>query len=442
MVEQTLNELIAGNMTTKHVVEAVEEFGSPLYVYVESILRGNCREIKSMPHAFGFQPRFAMKANPLRAILQIIDEEGIDIDAASVNEVARAFRAGFDYDRIMLTSIDVPQEDKHDVQRMMLAGLKYNVCSWTQLQNIGDFVAEHHIPLSMRIHPGEGSGESRTRNTGDKYSPFGVHLKDLPQLLHYAKEKGVIFNQVHVHIGSGGDPKKWRENIDRELSFVENSFPDANRVNFGGGLKVARMPNEVSADIKDLGAYAKERIESFYERTGRKLIMEVEPGTYIIANAGFIVTEVKDKKSTGSDGYLFLIVNGGMELNSRPLLYGSVHPFFVVSKAGDLLSSEFRSLDGCPEQILVGRCCESGDSQCLDAAGNLTPRRMGDPEIGDMVVIGGAGAYCSSMAPSNYNSYVRPPQILLRTNGERDLIEKQQWLHQIIQNELPLRKLA
>jgi diaminopimelate decarboxylase len=422
---------------------AARGFGTPLYLYDERTIRAKCREVAAMPGAFGVEPRYAMKANSSKALLQLIASEGLGIDASSLNEARRARAAGIPLPRIMLTTQEVPLgRDRAELEAMMMRGLKYDVCSLTQLSLVADFAAKKRIGLAMRIHPGVGSGESSTRNTGDKYSCFGVHLTDLDAALSLAREKGVVIDGVHVHIGSGGDPVKWRENVDRELGFMER-FPDAVRINFGGGLREARMPDETPADARALGAYARERIEDFHRRTGRKLVMEVEPGTYVMANAGCLVTTVIDRKRTGPDGFEFLVCDGGMEMNARPLMYGSRHPFFVVSRDGSLLSSEFDLGTTHPRddlRVVVGRCCESGDSQSLDPEGHIVPRLMAAPEIGDFLVMGGCGAYCASMSPFNYNSHVQAPEVLLRENGRLDLIRSTQRLSHMTANERPLTR--
>jgi diaminopimelate decarboxylase len=86
--------------------------------------------------------------------------------------------------------------------------------------------------------------------------------------------------------------------------------------------------------------------------------------------------------------------------------------------------------------MVVGTCCESGDSLCLDSHANSAPRRMAEPEVGDIVVIGGAGAYCAAMAPFNYNSHLQAPEVLLTQDGRLQLIRKRQTLEQIVTNEL------
>ncbi|MBW2996569.1 diaminopimelate decarboxylase [Candidatus Woesearchaeota archaeon] len=439
------NPIFKGSNVTPKVIARAGRISTPQYLYDEKIIVDKCKEVLAMPNAFGLNVRYAMKANSNMALLQLITDDYLCLDCSSMGEVKRAHDADIPYDIMMLTTQEVPiGEDREKLEEMMLDGLKYNVCSLRQLGKVADFAAEHDIPLSIRVHPGVGSGESSTRNTGDKYSCFGIHLTDLERALEIANDKGVIFDQVHDHIGSGGDPEKWRGNIDILLQgFVGSYFPDAETVSFGGGLREARMPDETPADIQELGRYAALKIEDFYECTGRKLRMEIEPGTYVVANSGFLITKVIDKKQTGPDGFEFLIVDGGMEVNTRPLLYGSKHPFYVVSKDGELLSSEFEldKLDpNTSKKVIVGKCCESGDSQSLDEEGHILERLMADPKVGDYVVIGGAGAYCSSMSPFNYNSHLQCREALLREDGAINVIRMPQQRKQITQNEKPLKK--
>lgn len=427
-----------GAVTGADIAAAAREYGAPLYLYDEATIVAQCGAMLSMPNAYGLTVRYAMKANSSRALLQLINQQGLQIDASSLMEVRRANLAGVPLDNIMLTTQEVQRgEDEQELQRMMLQGLKFNVCSLLQLRRIAPFAQQQGIDLSIRLHPGVGSGESASRNTGDHYSCFGVHLSDLERAQALAQEFGLRFTQVHVHIGSGGDPQKWQENIDRELELLERHFAEARSVSFGGGLKVARMPGELEADVEQLGLYAKQRIQEFYHRTSRKLRMEVEPGTFIVAGSGYILTEVLDKKSTGDQGFQFIVAGGGMELNARPLLYGSQHPFYIVSPEGELRWSEFGDMPtNGYEAIVVGHCCESGDAQSLDDSGRALPRPMREPEVGDLLVIGGAGAYCASMAPFNYNSHLQAPEVLLQQDGRLRLIRRRQSLLQLVENEL------
>ena len=425
------------NLTTGIIPKIAKDYGTPVYIYDESLLIEKCKDVLSMPNAFGLTVRYAMKANSNRTLLKIISSQGIHIDASSFNEVKRAGMAGIPYKNMMLTSQEVLSEsDRTEMESLVLQGLTYNICSLRQMELFAGFAAENKVELSIRICPGVGSGESSTRNTGDKYSCFGVYLSDIPQAVNLANKYGLKFRMVHVHIGSGGEPEKWRENIDRELGLIETYFPDAEAVNFGGGLREARMPEETKADIVVLGQYAKLQVEEFYKKTGRKLKMEIEPGTYLVANAGYILTRIMDMKRTGESGLDFIILDGGLDVNARPLLYGAEHPFYLVSKTGCLLYSPFFPELCQFEAVVVGCCCESGDSLCLDQGENNIPRKMKKPEIDDFVLIGGSGAYCSSMTPFNYNSHMQIPELLYDKNGQIKLIRRRQTMEQMLENEI------
>ena len=423
------------SITSNVIADTAKEFGTPVYLYDERFLVDRCQSLLHIPHAYGLTVRYAMKANSTKALLNIIASQGLKMDASSLSEAKRAHMAGIAYEKIILTTQEVPLgDDRAALEEMMLQGLKYNVCSMRQLELIADFAAANRIALSMRVHPGMGAGESASRNTGDDYSCFGVHLKDIEKAMALAAQKGIQFTQMHEHIGSGGDAAIWQQNVDLQLSILEKHFPHAATVSFGGGLKEARVPGEKAADPVALGAYAKKQLEAFYKRTGRKLQMEIEPGTFVMANAGYIITKVMDKKQTNAGN--FIIADGGMEVNARPLCYGSRHPFYVISKKGELLSSAFDAVKPSYTASLVGKCCESGDSQCLDESGKSLACPMAEPEIGDYVAIGGAGAYCSAMTPFNYNSHVQAPEVLYQADGQLRCIRKKQSLEQIIANEL------
>lgn len=426
-----------GRVTPQKIVEAASLVGTPFYLYDEQHVIDRCRSVRTMPHAFGLYAGYAMKANSSRALLQIIAQAGLGIDASSLNEARRALAAGIAPDRIMLTTQEVPNgAEREALEQLIGAGMKYNACSLLQLELVAEFAHRSRATLALRVNPGAGAGESVTRNTGDKYSSFGIHLDHLPRAIELAKARGVRIDGVHVHIGSGGDPESWRANIDRMLEITGRYFPEARVLNLGGGFKEARMPEEQAADIQALGAYAKQQFVAHAARTGQQLAMGVEPGTYIVANGGYLVTSVIDKKSSGPDGFEFVILDGGMESSTRPLLYGSRHPFDVVSRSGELLSSEHDRASALPARVVCGKCCESGDSQTLDAQGHIVPRPMADPAVGDHVVVGGAGAYVSAMTLVGYNSHPQAPEVLLRPDGTLRVIRQRQTLAQLCENEL------
>ena len=425
-------------ITAKAIVDAAKLSPTPFYIYDEESIRKRCQEMKAMPNAFGLTVRYALKANSTKALIKIIDEEGLYFDASSLNEVKRALMAGVEAKKILLTTQEVPTDQELiDIEKLILDGLEYNACSLTQLKKIAPFASREKKALGLRIHPGVGSGESVTRNTGDNYSSFGLHLSNIEEALAIIKENELHIKRIHVHIGSGGEPRAWKENIHRELSIIESYFPKVEIANFGGGFKVARMNDEENADILSLGEEMKKAIKEYEEKTGKKIHAEVEPGTYIVANAGSLVTSVMDVKRTGKEGFTFALLDGGMEVLTRPLLYGSQHPFAVLSPEGDLRFSEIHEFtqEKTESIVLVGRCCESGDSFTLNEDHSIQPRTIVKPKIGDFLIVGGTGAYASSMSPFNYNSHQQIAEVLF-TNGKTRIIRKRQSLEQLTQNEL------
>jgi diaminopimelate decarboxylase len=436
-----------GSITAGDIAGAVRFMGStPFYLYDGALIHQRCCEIRQMmPDQSTFTPRYAMKANASRALLQLITRQGFSIDASSLNEVRRAVMAGIAPEAILLTTQEVPQgQDRDDLQAFLLQGLRYNICSQRQMALIAAFSQEHDLPLSLRVHPGEGgTGESIARDTANPFASFGVHISVLAESLRMALQQGLRIEQLHMHIGSGGSPAKWRAGVDTLLAIAEAHLPwlpHLRSVNFGGGLKEARMLDEERAPVAALGRYTQDRIIDFHQRTGRQLAVEVEPGTYVVAMAGYVVTSVIDKKSTGAEGYRFLITDGGMEMNARPLFYGSRHPFALVSRDGNQLSSDY-DLNGVPQEsawIAVGRCCETGDAHSVDQLGNIVPRRMAEPAIDDYFVVGGCGAYGVSMSPANYNTHTAAPEVLKMPDGSLRLIRAPQSLKDVVQHEVGL----
>jgi diaminopimelate decarboxylase len=161
-------------------------------------------------------------------------------------------------------------------------------------------------------------------------------LRTATNLFDY-REYNLKITKVHTHIGSGSDPEIWKLCADLTLRIAEQ-FPECRTVNLGGGYKVARMADEKSTDMQLIGEPVKERIREFFERTGRKLHLEIEPGSFYMVNSGSIICEVDDLVDTGNDGYKFMKVNTGMDAITRPSLYGARHPLVVVPK---VLNSHF-----------------------------------------------------------------------------------------------------
>jgi len=412
-------------LTYEDLDEIQMEFGTPCFVYDEATLRTNAREVLNFPNAYGLFPRYAMKAAPTAAILRIFNEEGLGIDASSVHEVERAVRAGYGTESISLST----QELADDFIYWAQDGIRINLCSLNQIDKIGKWGKVRRVGL--RFNPGKGSGGNNRTNVGGPASSFGIWKDDLEKAISLCQDYRLVVDRIHTHIGSGSDPEVWKTVASMTLDLAR-SFPSVESINLGGGYKVARMPDEKPTDLQEVGSPVKELFKAFAEETGRELRLEIEPGTYLLAHACSLVTRVQDVTSTGKDGYRFLKLDSGMTEILRPSLYGAQHPIHLVCEPGQ---QKFReSID----QVVVGHCCESGDLLTPEPGDPeaLSTRNLPRGEIGDFCVIEGAGAYCSSMAAKNYNSFPEAAEVLRKEDGRLALIRKRQTFDQIIENEV------
>ncbi|MGE0681656.1 MAG: diaminopimelate decarboxylase [Candidatus Binatia bacterium] len=407
-------------LTPEQAAEVRERFGTPCYVYDRTLLEAAAHRALAFPAPYGFTLRYAMKANPSLGILTVFRELGLHIDASSDFEVERAMRAGFAPEQIQLTS-QMPSRRLAEFARQ---GVLYNACSLHQLEQFGKEVPGGTV--SVRMNPGLGSGSTKRTNTGGPASSFGIWHTYLPDVKEAATRHGIRITRLHTHIGSGSDPEVWKH-VTRMTLDIARELPEVNVMNLGGGFKVGRMPDEPSTDLQDVGQHVRRELETFHERESRALHLEIEPGTFLVARAGAIVATCVDVIDTGKDGYLFAKLDTGMPEVTRPSLYGAQHPIDILASGRDET-----------EVVFVGPCCESGDI-LTPAPGDpeaLAPRRAPRPKIRDLVVVGGAGAYCAGMATINYNSYPQAPEVMLEKDGTLRPLRRRQRLEQIWQNEV------
>ena len=407
-------------LSSAQAAEVKERFGTPCYVYDRLLLEASARYALAFPAPYGFTLRYAMKANPSLGVLRVFRDLGLHIDASSDFEVDRAIRAGFTPDQIQLTS----QMPSRRLAEFVGNGVRYNACSLHQLEQFGTIAPGGSC--AVRINPGLGSGSTKRTNTGGPASSFGIWHSYLDDVKKIAALHGIKITRLHTHIGSGTDPEIWKR-VTRMSLDIASELPQVTTVNLGGGFKVGRMPDEPSTDLHDVGQHVRREVEDFRKRDGRSLHVEIEPGTFLVARAGAIVATCIDVVDTGRDGYLFAKLDTGMPEVTRPSLYGAQHPIEVLTNG-----REYKDV------VFVGPCCESGDI-LTPAPGDpeaLAPRRVPQPQIGDLVIVGGAGAYCAGMATINYNSYPQAPEVMLEADGSFRLLRRRQLLEQIWANEV------
>jgi diaminopimelate decarboxylase len=406
--------------TTAHIVS--ESFGTPIYVYDQKSLEANAAAVLKFPNAFGLTARYAMKASPNGSILKIFAKAGLHIDASSGHEVHRAMSAGIPAKHISLSAQELPV----DLSDLLDAGIQMNACSLAQLERFGQIKPSGQV--GIRINPGSGSGGNNRTNVGGPSSSFGIWHHWIPQIKAILKKYDLTAVRIHTHIGSGSDPDVWLKVAKMNFDIVRQ-FPDVTTLNLGGGFKVGRMPDEKSTDLEVVGLPVKEKFEEFAVETGRQIHLEVEPGTFLVANACALLSKVQDVVSTGEGGYEFIKLDTGMTELLRPSIYGAQHPISLLQSSENSKAKDY---------VVVGHCCESGDI-LTPAAGDpelLATRVLPLAEIGDYCVIDGSGAYASAMTPKHYNSYPEAAEVILDLDNTPKLIRRRQKLEEIWANEV------
>lgn len=397
-----------------------DQFGTPVFVYDTSTIRHHIRQALAFPHAFGLTVRYAIKANPNSAILKWMHALGLSFDASSGFEAERSIRAGIPAADISLSAQELPR----NLPSLADAGVRFVATSLHQLDSWGRLFPGSTV--AVRFNPGTGSGHNQRTNVGGDTSSFGIWHEFVDQVGATLQRHRLVLDRIHTHIGSGGDPEVWQQVASLSLALVEQ-FPSVKALDLGGGFRVARMETEPSMQLVTVGTPIQQAFENFAARTGRKIHLEIEPGSYLVANGGILLASIVDVVSTGERGYRFLRTDTGMTEILRPAMYGAQHPMAIIPAADQ---ARTQSLE---DYVVVGHCCESGDI-LTPAAGDpesIATRRLPVADAGDLIVLGGAGAYCAAMSATNYNSFPVAPEILRSGPGQYRLIRRRQTVEEL-----------
>jgi len=427
-------------LTAESAKACTDLAGSPVFAYSLEKLRDSADACLAFPNAYGLTVRYAMKACPNSAILKFFHSKGIHIDASSGFEVKRAMDAGIPAENISLSTQELP-DNFADLIKM---GVKINACSVSQVERIGQAFEGTGQKVGIRVNPGTGSGGfssstsgfSKT-NVGGPASSFGIWytlIEDgtVPDIV---SKYGLTVERIHTHIGSGSDPSIWQQVASKSLSFC-SKWDTVETLNLGGGYKVGRVEGEVTTDLQNIGGPVSDAFRQFAaDNNGRELKLEIEPGTYLVAMSGALVSTVQDKVSTTGEGsHTFLKLDSGMTDVLRPSLYGAIHPMTVLPGSGktDDIGTETEDV------VVVGHCCESGDLMTPKPGEpeDLAERTLRTASIGDILVMDGSGAYCAGMSTKNYNSFPEAPEVLVDLEGKPHIIRNVQPVEEIYKNEV------
>jgi diaminopimelate decarboxylase len=399
--------------------ELAERFGTPTYVYDAAKIVERVNDLKQFDVI-----RFAQKACSNIAILDLVRRHGVVVDAVSAGEIHRALKAGYkiggSHPEIVYTA-DIFDRDALDT--VVKLGLPVNCGSPDMIDQLGERAPGSNITL--RINPGFGHGHSQKTNTGGEQSKHGIWHEQLEDCLRRADRSGLAITGIHMHIGSGTD----LEHLAQVCGSMETAALTVGRtittISAGGGLPTPYRQGQTYVDLDQyfkLWDASRKRLE---EQFGHKLTLEIEPGRYLVAESGYLVSEIRAVKLMGSN--TFYLLDAGFNNLARPILYGAYHPMSVCPRSGTAGSA-------LHDVVVGGPLCESGDIFTQEEGGFVCKRSLLVAAVGDYLIIERAGAYGFVMA-SNYNSKPLATEVLIQ-NGQPHLIRSRQTLDDIIRGEI------
>ncbi len=308
------------------VSQLAAEFGTPTYVYDAAKIVERMRDL----HRFD-AVRFAQKACSNLAIIDLVRRSGGVVDAVSGGEIHRALAAGFspqgDPPGIVFTA-DI--FDREALDMVLKHDVHVNCGSPDMIDQLGERRPGSHITL--RINPGFGHGHSQKTNTGGPQSKHGIWHEQLDDCLQRAERNDIRITGLHMHIGSGTD----LEHLAQVCGAMEKACDVVGRsitgISAGGGLPT---PYRAEQQYVDLDAYYKlwDAVRNrLAEKFGHAISLEIEPGRYLCAEAGYLIAEIRAIKQMGEN--TFYLVDAGFNTLARPILYGSYHPMSIAPRDG------------------------------------------------------------------------------------------------------------
>lgn len=367
----------------EQLIEVASRNGA-VYVYDREELgenAGRLMQLESIDRFF-----YAMKANAHPDVLKVFYEKGLGFECVSIGEVEHVLQQfpDIDRDRVLFTPNFAPREE---YERAFDYGVHVTLDNIYPLQHWPEVFEGKE--LFLRIDPGHGHGHHDHVRTGGVHSKFGIPRFEIPEVKEIAGRLGITVKGLHAHIGSGiKDPEQWK-NTALILHEVATELGGVEILDLGGGFGIRENETQSSLDLKEVQQHIKQFTDVHPEYT-----LWIEPGRYLVATAGVLLTHITQLKGKGEVSYVG--VDTGMNSLIRPALYGARHTIVNLSK-----------LDTPANRVvnIVGPICESGDKLGID-------RLFPESEEGDVVLIANAGAYGRVMA-SSYNLRVPAGEVVI-----------------------------
>jgi diaminopimelate decarboxylase len=417
------DHLVIGGCDT---VALAKEFGTPLYLFDEADLRNTCREFKT---EFGKRypdtiVAYSPKAFIAKAMLKLVEEEGLDLDIVSGGELGYARAVGFPMDRIRF-----PGNNKSSDELKM--AVKYGighiiVDNLPELNMLIKIAGRKKTPVLLRLNPGVDPHAHEYNTTGIIDSKFGLPRTTWDEAAETAlAAKNLEVDGLHCHIGSGlfeaAPYLKALEVMLEYASEIKKKYNFTTKIlSIGGGFGAYYVPEKVPPAI---GAFAEAIVKELKNQCRRLNLapprLIVEPGRKIVAQAGVTLYTVGViKEIPGIRTYVS--IDGGMSDNIRQPMYGD----FARQEA---LIANRASAKDTDKVTISGKLCESGDILIKEI---MLPQL----KTGDILAVAGSGAYAVPMQ-SNYNAMLRPAIVFVK-DGKARLVRRRETLTDLMRRDL------
>lgn len=386
--------------------------GTPLYVYDAATIAQQIQLLRTSVE--NVRIKYAAKALTNLSILRLMKQQGVGVDVVSLQEAKLALMAGFLPGEIMFTPSCVSFEE---IVTGVEMGLTINIDNLPTLEKFGARYGGT-CPCMIRLNPDILAGGNYKISTGHGHSKFGISIHQADEIRACVKKHGIDLMGLHIHTGSELTDIDVFMRMADILFGLAKEFDTVRVLDFGGGLKVAYHPSDTSTDVATLGKRLTEAFRSFQKTEGRELQLWMEPGKFLVSDAGYLLVRVNVIKKTPN--VTFVGVDSGLNHLIRPMMYDAYHFIANVSNP-----------DGKPQTYtVVGNICETDTF--------ATDRELREVREGDLLVLCNAGAYGYAMA-SNYNSRLRPAEVLV-LEGEARLIRHRDTFDQLLTGQVDIFK--
>lgn len=387
------------------VERLAHEFGTPLFVYSKATLLHHCRQVRDAFAPVNATICYSVKSNANVNLLKILAAEGCGFDVTSGGELYRALQAGGDPSRIIYAGVGkTDPEIRHAIEVGIAA---FNIESEAEIENIDRIAGEVGKPAvgAIRINPDVDPHTHVKTTTGKKETKFGIDVDRCQRVFEqYRGLTNLRLGGIHLHIGSPVyQVQPYVQAVRTATELIDRLTARGHRIewlNLGGGYAVNY---ERPGQAHPITEHARALMPMLQDRPFR---VALEPGRYIVGNAGILLTRVLYRKTGGNRQ--FVIVDAAMNDLIRPTLYEAYHHIWPAHPDAANVPPErdraFTPNDGEVVDV-VGPVCESGDYLARDRALPRTQR-------GDLLAVFTAGAYGMSMS-SNYNSRLRAAEVLV-----------------------------